>query len=165
MQAWIVDLAKTLKVSTMQGRVAAIAHAHRLAGHAFDQRVMVGATLDGLKRTNGTAPKQARAIVLADVRAAVERLPNTVAGLRDKALLLVGFMGALRRSEIVGLDCGSLGEGATGYVEIATEMAAGREIIPPPILLASRARRRNPNLKQPERGELVEASGASAYKQ
>jgi integrase len=36
-------------------------------------------------------------------------------------LLLVGFMGALRRSEIVGLDVGSLGEGATGTVEIATD--------------------------------------------
>jgi integrase len=82
---------------------------------------MVGATLDGLKRTKGTAPKQARAIVLADVRAAVERLPNTIAGLRDKALLLVGFMGALRRSEIVGLDIGEIGEGATGYVEITTD--------------------------------------------
>jgi hypothetical protein len=41
---------------------------------------MVGATLDGLKRTKGTAPKQARTIVLADVRAAVVRLPNTIAG-------------------------------------------------------------------------------------
>jgi hypothetical protein len=97
-QAWIVDLANTkLKVSTIQGRIAAIAHAHRLAGHAFDQRVMVGATLDGLKRTKGTAPKHARAIVLTDVRAAVERLPNTIAGLRDKALLLVGFMGQAPR--------------------------------------------------------------------
>src|SRR5262249_45701724 len=123
-QAWIVDLSNepnALKVSTIQGRIAAIAHAHRIADHAFDQRVMVGATLDGLKRTKGTAPKQARAIVLADVRAAVERLPNTVAGLRDKALLLVGFMGALRRSEIVGLDIGEIGEGATGYVEIAAD--------------------------------------------
>jgi integrase len=82
---------------------------------------MVGATLDGLKRTKGTAPKQARAIVLADVREAVERLPNTVAGLRDIALLPVGFMGALRRSEIVGLDIGEIGEGATGYVEIAAD--------------------------------------------
>jgi integrase len=120
-QAWIIDLAKTIKVSTIQGRIAAIAHAHRLAGHSFDQRVMVGATLDGLKRQKGTAAKQARAIVLNDVREAVERLPNTIAGLRDRALILVGFMGALRRSEIVGLDCGSLGEGATGTVEIATD--------------------------------------------
>src|SRR5262249_13542528 len=37
-QAWIVDLANTIKVSTIQGRVVAIAHAHRIAGHAFDQR-------------------------------------------------------------------------------------------------------------------------------
>jgi hypothetical protein len=123
-QAWIIDQSKTIKVSSIQGRIAAIAHAHRLAGQSFDQRVMVGATLDGLKRQKGTAPKQARAIVLEDIRVAVSSLPNTIAGLRDKALLLLGFMAARRRSEIVGLDFGSLGEGATGFVQITAERPA-----------------------------------------
>jgi hypothetical protein len=58
---------------------------------------------------------------LEDIRVAVSSLPNTIAGLRDKALLLLGFMAARRRSEIVGLDFGSLGEGATGFVQITAE--------------------------------------------
>jgi site-specific recombinase XerC len=68
-------------------------------------------TLDGLKRQNGTAKRQARAIVLADIRNAIEQLPATLSGLRDRALLLVGFFAALRRSEIVGLDVAALGDG------------------------------------------------------
>jgi hypothetical protein len=53
------------------------------------------------------------------VRVEVGLLPPTLAGLRDRALLLVGFFAALRRSEIVGLDVtGRLTGGATGSLEI-----------------------------------------------
>jgi integrase len=83
---------------------------------------MVGLTFDGIRRQNGTAKRQARAIVLADVHAAIGRLPPTLAGRRDRALLLIGFFAALRRSELVGLDVtAALTDGATGYIEILSE--------------------------------------------
>jgi integrase len=121
-QAWLADISKTFKVATIENRLAAVANAHRVAGHAFDRKVMVGLTLDGIKRQNGTAKRQARAIVLTDVRAAIECLPPTLAGKRDRALLLIGFFAALRRSELVGLDVSAtLTDGATGYIEILGE--------------------------------------------
>jgi site-specific recombinase XerD len=121
-QAWLIYLSKSLKVGTIEGRLVVIAQAHRLAGFNFDRKRLVGLTLDGIKRTKGTAKRQARAIVLSDVREAVDKLPPTLAGLRDKALLVVGFFGAMRRSEIIGLDVdATLTDGATGHVQIATE--------------------------------------------
>jgi integrase len=121
-QAWLADMSKTFKVTTIENRLAAVANAHRVGGFAFDRKVMVGLTLDGIKRQNGTSKRQARAIVLADVRVALGRLPPTLAGRRDRALLLVGFFAALRRSEIVGLDLTStLTDDATGHLQIVSE--------------------------------------------
>jgi site-specific recombinase XerD len=121
-QAWLTDLAKAFKVSTITTRLAAVANAHRVAGFSFDHKVMVGLTLEGIRRQNGTAKDRARAIALADIRAAVDRLPATLAGHRDRALLLIGFFGALRRSELVCLDVTTtLTEGATGHVQVVSE--------------------------------------------
>jgi integrase len=115
-------MSKTFKVSTITTRLAAVANAHRLAGFSFDRKVMVGLVLDGIRRQNGTAKDRARAIVLADIRAAVDRLPATLAGRRDRALLLIGFFGALRRSEIVGLDVNAtLSDGGTGNLQIVSD--------------------------------------------
>jgi integrase len=121
-QAWLWDLSKTLKVSTIEKLLAVVANAHRLADHSFDRKRLVGLVLDGIKRTKGTAKRQARAITLSDIRQAVDKLPATLAGQRDRALLLVGFFGAMRRSEIVGLDAqATLTDGASGHVQIAAE--------------------------------------------
>jgi integrase len=121
-QAWLADMSKTFKLATIKSRLAAVANAHRIAGHGFDRKVMVGLTLDGIRRQNGAAKDRARAIVLTDLRAAVEQLPPILAGLRDRALLLIGFFGALRRSEIVGLDVTeTVTDGATGYVQVVSE--------------------------------------------
>jgi integrase len=120
-QAWIIDLSKTAKIATIKNRIAAVAVAHRAAGYAFDRKLMVGLVLDGIRRENGSAKKQAKAIVLDDIRAAVNQLPTTLIGLRDRALLLIGFFGVMRRSEIVGLDVNDeLTDGATGFVQIVS---------------------------------------------
>src|SRR5262249_41358028 len=119
-QAWIVSLAKSSKITTIKNRIAAIASAHRVGGHAFDRKLMIGLVLDGVRRQNGSAKKQARAITLADVRSAANQLPESLSGLRDRALLLIGFFGAMRRSELVGLDFDTLGADATGYVKIVS---------------------------------------------
>jgi site-specific recombinase XerC len=50
--------------------------------------------------------REKRPIVTEDMRRIVERLPQSLQGTRDRALLLMGFAEAFRRSELVGLDIG-----------------------------------------------------------
>ena len=75
--------------------------------------------LAGIRRAHGRPPVQKDALLGADVTAMLEQLGRDLRGLRDRAVLLLGFAGGLRRSEIVGLD---LGPGETpegrGWVEV-----------------------------------------------
>ena len=60
----------------------------------------------GLRRILGTKKKKKRAFTIDNI--AKINFPNTLIGLRDKAMLLIGFCGALRRSELANLDCEDL---------------------------------------------------------
>jgi integrase len=61
-------------------------------------------TLKGIKRTLGTAALQKAPALTDDIRAMVGMADSGLIGLRDRALILLGFAGAFRRSEVVGLD-------------------------------------------------------------
>jgi site-specific recombinase XerD len=75
----------------------------------------VRATLRGIRRTVGAAPAR-RAPVLAEAaRAMALSAPEGLKGLRDRALLLLGFAGAFRRSELVALDVAELEETEDGF--------------------------------------------------
>jgi integrase len=65
-------------------------------------------TLKGIRRTLGTAPAQKAAALTADIRGMVEATDAGLMGARDRALILLGFAGAFRRSELVGLDFADL---------------------------------------------------------
>lgn len=93
------------KASTIGVHLAAIASAHRTA-KAPDPTVDEGVRLvmGGIRRELGTRPAKKAPVMLDELRRMVAALPDTLAGKRDKALLLVGFGGAFRRSELVGLD-------------------------------------------------------------
>jgi integrase len=93
------------KVSTVRRRCAAIADAHRRNGHDNPaSHAGVKATLAGIARTLG-APPEKKAALTADLLAkALRKIPEDLAGLRDRALILIGFAAALRRSELVALD-------------------------------------------------------------
>lgn len=54
--------------------------------------------------TIGTAPVVKAPALITDLKRMLGKLPNTRVGLRDRALLLLGFAGAFRRSELVGLN-------------------------------------------------------------
>jgi len=69
---------------------------------------MVRNTQKGIRRTLGTAAVQKAPAVTADIRAMVDATDATLIGLRDRALILLGFAGAFRRAEIVGLAVGDL---------------------------------------------------------
>jgi integrase len=60
--------------------------------------------MKGIRRTKGTAPTQKAAALTDDIRAILESKDAGLIGLRDRALILLGFAGAFRRSELVGLD-------------------------------------------------------------
>jgi integrase len=93
------------KVSTMRIRLTAIGMAHRLSGHPFDAKhPQIDGAWAGIKRTVGTRPERKAAVLPDDLRRMVAKLPDTLAGKRDRALLLIGFGGAMRRSELVALQ-------------------------------------------------------------
>ncbi|MHB9108558.1 MAG: site-specific integrase [Armatimonadota bacterium] len=66
--------------------------------------------LRGIRRTIGTASKGKAPILSADIAAMVAMLPDTLLGLRDRTLLLVGFAGGFRRSELAGISVEHLEE-------------------------------------------------------
>jgi site-specific recombinase XerD len=112
---YLTDLARVAKPATLQRRLSAISQAHQAAGHETPTRAaVVRATHAGIRRTKGTASSAKAPALTADVRRMVEGLPDTLAGRRDRALLLVGFAGAFRRSELVGLDVADVEEVAEG---------------------------------------------------
>jgi integrase len=100
--ASLVD--RKLKSSTIGRRLAAIAYAHRLAGHEPPTSVAtVRAVLRGIKRKLGTRPVKKAPLTAELVARAIRKLPNNLIGARDRALLLIAFAGAFRRSELVDL--------------------------------------------------------------
>lgn len=102
---YLADRAAKLKTSTLQLRLSAITQAHRLAGHELDTRdPRIAQVWKGIKRSKGTAPKGKVPIVTADLRRMVAALPESLLGIRDRAILLLGFAAACRRSELVAFD-------------------------------------------------------------
>ena len=97
------------KPSTIGRRLAAIRYAHKLAGHEPPTNSeAVKATLRGIRRTAGSAPVRKAPATADKVLAMVEKAGTDIKGLRDRALLLLGFAGAFRRSELVVLDVADL---------------------------------------------------------
>ncbi|MVT52519.1 tyrosine-type recombinase/integrase [Bradyrhizobium yuanmingense] len=97
--------AKGTKASTLGRRLAAIRYAHKLANLPTPtDSEAVKATIRGIRRTIGSAKVRKAPAVVARLKAMVETCPDTLTGKRDRALLLLGFGGAFRRSELVALD-------------------------------------------------------------
>lgn len=107
--AFVADQARTLKPSTVTRRASAVSITHRNAGeHSPVQHPDVKRALKGVRKKAAADPKkrrrQASPLTLPQLRRAIDALDRTTTiGKRDAALLLVGFAGAMRRSEIVGL--------------------------------------------------------------
>ena len=90
---------------TLRRRVAAIARAHRIAKHPLDTRhPAILETLRGIARTHGQPARRSAALTTSEIRGLVGVCGDDLAGIRDPALLVIGFAGALRRSELLGLD-------------------------------------------------------------
>ena len=93
-----------LAVNTLRLRHAAIRYLHLLAGYPPPTaEAVVSTTFAGIRRAHRRPLGKKTALVLDRLRAAIETIPETLPGLRDRALLLVGFAAALRPSEIARL--------------------------------------------------------------
>jgi integrase len=118
---YLAARAGALKVSSLQRRLTAIRQVHHQAGHHLDTRhPQLCAVWAGIRRTHGTKKHGKAPLLVQDLRDMVMALPDNLLGVRDRALLLVGFAGALRRSELVGLDFAAA-TGGSGFVEVTRE--------------------------------------------
>jgi site-specific recombinase XerD len=103
--AYIAECAGRVKVGSIQRRLNAIAEAHKAVGaQSPTHSPIVANTMKGIRRTIGRAPKQKAAALTGDIRAMVDATDDGTIGIRDRALILLGFAGAFRRSELVSLD-------------------------------------------------------------
>ncbi len=103
--AWIADAGDRLRPVTVKKILSAVSQAHQVAGHPTPTTApAVRLVMQGLRRTKGTAGRPKAALRIEHVKKIVTALPDTAQGARDKAIILLGFAGGLRRSEIVGLD-------------------------------------------------------------
>ena len=102
---YLADRATALSVASLTRRLAAIASAHRLAGFQLDTRHPgIASVLAGIRRVHGTAQRRAAPATIDVIRVMIATCDSaTLIGLRDRALLLLGFASALRRSELVAL--------------------------------------------------------------
>ena len=113
--SYIADCAGRLKVGSIQRRLNAITEAHRAVGlDSPTHTAIVRNTMKGIRRTKGTAPVQKAPALTDDIRAMVQSTDAGIIGSRDRALVLLGFAGAFRRSELVGLDVDDCAFGKDG---------------------------------------------------
>src|ERR1700674_372373 len=106
---YLVAYANVLSVATLNRRLAALAKVHRSRGFSNPTSVeVVKSTVRGLKRIKGTAQRQATPLIKEDLFLALEAMGSRLKDVRDRALLLLGFAGGFRRSELIGLNCDDL---------------------------------------------------------
>lgn len=115
--SYLASYAETLSIATLTRRLAAISKAHRLQGLASPTSTeLVKLTLKGIKRRYGKPQKQASPLCRDDLLLTVCAIPNDLRGARDRALLLIGFCAALRRSELCKIRHEDLQFGSEGLV-------------------------------------------------
>jgi integrase len=106
-------------VRTIERRLSAIAWNCAQRGQPLDRADRhIAEVMSGIRRRHARPPDQKEAVFAEDLMRMVATLDHGLRGLRDRAILLIGFAGGLRRSEITGLDCGpeQTEEGA-GWIE------------------------------------------------
>ena len=100
---YITHLSKSSKFSTLKRRIASISVIHKLKGHYLDTKHPISMeNLHGIKRTLGSRQKAKKPILINDLKLIIKAIDEEK--IRDKALILIGFAGGFRRSELVNID-------------------------------------------------------------
>ena len=105
---YITHLSKSCKFSTLKRRIASISVIHKLKGHYLDTKhPIIMENLLGIKRTLGSRQKAKKPILINDLKLIINVInkdQNEYKKLQNKALILIGFAGGFRRSELVSIE-------------------------------------------------------------
>ena len=99
---YITHLSKSSKFSTLKRRIASISVIHKIKGHYLDiKHPIIMENLHGIKRTLGSRQKAKKPLLINDLKLIIKAIDEDK--IRDKAIILVGFAGGFRRSELVNI--------------------------------------------------------------
>jgi site-specific recombinase XerD len=106
---YITHLASYSKFSTLKRRLASISIIHKTKGHYIDTKhPIIVENLMGIKRTNGSYQKGKKPLLINDLKLLIKAIDDSkeknIRKIRDKALVLIGFSGGFRRSELVNIE-------------------------------------------------------------
>ena len=106
---YLTHLASNSKFSTLKRRIASISVIHKMKGHYLDTKhPIIMENLHGIKRVRGTNQKAKKPILINDLKSIINKIDEIKQPekkkFRDKALILIGFSGGFRRSELVNID-------------------------------------------------------------
>ena len=106
---YLTHLSSYSKYSTLKRRLASISILHKTKGHYIDTKhPIIMENLMGIKRTNGSNQKSKKPLLISDLKVLIEAIHQSkekdLRKNRDKALVLIGFSGGFRRSELVDIE-------------------------------------------------------------
>ena len=106
---YITHLSKNSKISTLRRRLVSISMIHKLKGHYFDTKhPIIVENLMGIKRIKGSIQKGKKPILINHLKLIIniidEQKIEEIRKLRDKSIILIGFGGGFRRTELVSID-------------------------------------------------------------
>ena len=105
---YLSHLSKHCKFSTLKRRLASISVMHKISGHYIDvKHPMITENLMGIKRILGSYQKAKKPILINDLKLivkAIDKDKNEKNRYKNRALILIGFSGGFRRSELVAID-------------------------------------------------------------
>jgi site-specific recombinase XerD len=106
---YLTHLSQTCKFSTLKRRIASISVIHKLKDHYIDtNHPIIRENLLGIKRLKGSNQKSKKPILINDLKHIIDVISKLnireIRKTRDKALILIGFAGGFRRSELVALE-------------------------------------------------------------
>ncbi len=106
---YLTHLSKTCKFSTLKRRIASIKVVHKIKGHYLDSKhPIIMENLLGIKRVKGSYQKAKKPILINDLKLIIKAIDQyekkEFKKIRNKSLILIGFSGGFRRSELVNIE-------------------------------------------------------------
>ena len=132
---YLTHLSTTSKYSTLKRRIASISVIHKMKGHYLDTKhPIIMENLHGIKRVKGSNQKAKKPILISDLKLIINAIDqsnqNENKKIRDKTLILIGFSGGFRRSELVNIyydDVEFVSEGVKIFIKRSKTDQSGEE--------------------------------------